>query len=261
MFQIERVVGNSHLNADGRLALGSSIDFMQDCSIFHIHSLEALTRYFDASNIGIYLVFRQIDIVRIPVFGEQLKIKTWIYAVNNICGYRNTIISDEQNSPCINTYAIGVSVNLETERPVRLPEDIIKTIPLYEPFQMKYLPRKIVMPQEPRAIEKDIPIRKYHLDANRHVNNSKYVTIAEEYLPDGFEPARVRIEYKIPAKYRDIIKPYLYSTNENTFLVNLCNENRKSFVIVEFSKSVSGIEKGGRGAVFKAQKGLKDAVK
>ena len=239
MFQIERTVGNSQLNADGRLTLGSSIDFMQDCSIFQIHSLETLTKYLDANNVGIYLVFRQIDIVRIPVFGEHLKIKTWIYAVNNICGYRNTIISDEQNLPCINTYAIGVSVNSETERPVRIPENIIKTIPLHEPFQMEYLPRKIALPQEPIAIEKDISVRKYRLDANWHVNNSKYVTIAEEYLPDGFEPARVRIEYKIPAKYREIIKPYLYSTNENIFLVNLSNENGRSFVVVEFSKDVS----------------------
>jgi acyl-ACP thioesterase len=235
MFQIERTVGPSQLNTDGRLTLGSSIDFMQDCSLFQLNSLEALTNYFDANNIGIYLVSRQIDMVRIPVLGEHLKIKTWVYAGTSIYGYRNTIICDEQSSPCINTYTIGAFVNLETARPVRIPKNIIQTIPLYEPFPMEYLPRKIALPKEHTIVEKDISVLKYHLDSNRHVNNSKYVTIAEEYLPDGFEPTRIRIEYKISAKYRDIIKPYLYSINGNTFIVNLCTKSGKSFAVVEFS--------------------------
>jgi acyl-ACP thioesterase len=211
---------------------------MQDCRIFHLNSFEKLTNYFIENNIGMYLVSRQIDINRIPEFGEILKIRTWIYECKSIYGYRNTVIYDEEGKPCIKSYETGVYINLSTSKPLRIPDEIIQSIPIYEKYPMEYFSRKIEIPKNEAKTENPIIIFKYHLDYNNHVNNSKYVTIAEEYLPEDFKAKRVRVEYKASAKYKNVIIPRIYSSGNNIIIVNLCDEQGKSYAVTEFSKKI-----------------------
>ena len=117
-----------------------------------------------------------------------------------------------------------------------MPDDIIKSIPLYDKFPMEYHSRKIIIPNNEAVMANLTTVSKYHLDYNKHVNNAKYVSIAEEYLPENFKAKRIRIEYKTPAKYKDILMPYIYCINDNSIVVNLCNDKGESYAVVEFTK-------------------------
>lgn len=236
MFEIKRTVGCSNVGVDGKLTLGSAIDFMQDCSMFQLNSLKTLMKYFDYHNLGMYLVSRQIGIVRMPVYGENLIIRTWIYECNRVYGYRNTIVYNEDGCPCITTYAIGAFIDLSTNRPFCMPDDMIQGVLMCEKFPMEYLPRKIAIPKNEAMVANPTTVLKYHLDYNNHVNNSKYVSIAEEYLPEDFKAKRIRVEYKVPAKYKDILMPYIYRINSNSITIDLCNEQGITYAIIEFSK-------------------------
>jgi acyl-ACP thioesterase len=236
MYEISRTVGCSNVGTDGKITVGSIIDFMQDCCNFQLNSFKILTEYFNEYNIGMYLVSRQININRVPEYSENLKIKTWIYECKNMYGYRNTIIYDEEEIPCIKSYATGAFVNLSTSKPIRMPDDILRSIPIYEKFPMEYLSRKIEIPNNEAKIENPLTVMKYHLDYNKHVNNSKYVTIAEEYLPENFNAVNIRVEYKSSAKYKDILIPLIYSVGKN-IIINLCNEQGKAYAIIEFIKN------------------------
>lgn len=236
MFEIKKTVSCSDVGTNGELTLGSAIDFMQDCSMFQLNSLKALAEYFDKYNIGMYLASRQVDIIRTPVYGENLIIRTWIYDCKRAYGYRNTIVYDEDGCPCIISYAIGAFINLLTEKPYCMPDDIIKSAPLYDKFPMEYLSRKIAIPKNEAIMANPMIVSKYHLDYNKHVNNAKYISIAEEYLPENFKTKRIRIEYKIPAKYKDILIPSIYRINENSIVVNLCNDQGGSYAVVEFNE-------------------------
>jgi len=236
MFEVKRTVGYSNVGVDGELTLDSAIDFMQDCSMFQLNSSKALAKFFDEHSIGMYLASRQINIARTPVYGENLTIRTWIYECKRVYGCRNTIVYDEDGCPCITSYAIGAFINLLTEKPFCMPDDIIKSIPLYDKFPMEYHSRKIIIPNNEAVMANLTTVSKYHLDYNKHVNNAKYVSIAEEYLQENFKAKRIRIEYKTPAKYKDILMPYIYCINDNSIVVNLCNDKGESYAVVEFTK-------------------------
>jgi acyl-ACP thioesterase len=185
-----------------------------------------------------YLVSRQIDINRIPEFGKNLKIKTWIYECKSMYGYRNTVIYDEDGKPCVNSYETGVFINVSTSKPLRIPDEIIRSIPVYEKYPMEYFSRKIEIPKSEAKNENPITVLKYHLDYNNHVNNSKYVTIAEEYLPENFKIERIRVEYKTSAKYKNIIFPRIYTAENNISIVDLCDEQGKTYAVTEFTQKI-----------------------
>jgi acyl-ACP thioesterase len=84
------------------------------------------------------------------------------------------------------------------------------------------------------AIEVDtFPVHKYHIDTNVHVNNSKYIELACEALPDDFEVKKLRGEYKKAAVLGD--RMVLKKVKEkNRIVAELCDEEGSTYAIVEF---------------------------
>ncbi len=79
------------------------------------------------------------------------------------------------------------------------------------------------------------PVHKYHIDTNRHVNNGKYVSMAQEYLPQGFKIGKMRTEYRKAAVYGDIIHPFTAEEPGKT-VVNLADEQGKPYAVVELEE-------------------------
>lgn len=234
MFETIRQAGTSSTGSDGYITIGAAVDFMQDCSIFHVDSMKDLSGYLHENKIRIFIASRQADILRMPKYGESLKIRTWIYEITRAGAYRNTVIYDENENVCVSSYTIGAFVNENTGKAVLVSNDLIKKIPTYDKLDMEYLDRKIILPQEKPVKSDAISVLKYHLDYNNHVNNAKYITIANEYLPDYFKIKKIRVEYKTPAKHKDILYPNKY-IKEKSIIIDLCAENDISFATVEFS--------------------------
>ena len=59
--------------------------------------------------------------------------------------------------------------------------------------------------------------------------------MSEEYLPMGFEPSRLRVEYRKQAKLHDMIVPYVHE-EQDKILINLCDEQEKPYAIIEYSR-------------------------
>ena len=65
------------------------------------------------------------------------------------------------------------------------------------------------------------------------MNNSKYVELACEALPENYRVTGLRVEYKKAAVYGD--KVVLKSTKEEGRMVSiLCDEEENPYAIVEF---------------------------
>ena len=62
------------------------------------------------------------------------------------------------------------------------------------------------MPDEMEEQE-SFQVAKQHLDINHHVNNARYIKMAEEYLPEGFVIEEMQAEYKKAAMLHDVIVP------------------------------------------------------
>lgn len=60
-----------------------------------------LLKYFQENHLGMFLAFRQIDVLKLPKYGENITVSTGIYDCKGPYGYRNTVLYDENQTPCI----------------------------------------------------------------------------------------------------------------------------------------------------------------
>ena len=250
-FELDKVVATSDLGRKGCLKLRSLIDYLQDCSVFQLDTEPELDKYFKSVNGGMFLSQRDIHIIRMPKYGERVKVKTWVYEVNPSYGYRNNNVYDEEGRVCVESSALGVFVKYDTGALLRVPQDIMDSMPRYERHAMEYRPRKIRIPKdiEPELVD-EYRVREYHIDGNKHMNNAWYVAIGEEYLPRDWEFSRIRIEYLIPAIYGDVMRIERYKINNplaqealplkqgensgNGYIVVMRREDGKIYSIIEF---------------------------
>ena len=125
-------------------------------------------------------------------------------------------------------------LNSENGRPVRVEDEIVSRYQLEAKYDMDYADRKIALPEEMTA-QNAFPVEVYHLDTNHHVNNGQYVKMAGAYLPQGFEIAQMRAEYKKSAVLGDMIYPKA-AVESDKVIVSLEDEVGNAFTVVEFLK-------------------------
>ena len=211
MFTTHEVVSPSKVDEQGNLKLFSATQMMQDCSQLWLDSEPFAARFFRENNRAQLLVSRQIDIIRVPRYGEKLSITTSIFEFKELYGFRNTVIRDEAGHPCYVTWSMGAFISLETNKLAKLPQELTDSITIDEKYPMEYVDRKIRIPAGESTTFEEIHPRKDDIDFNHHINNAQYMRMAMEYLPEDFLPVRIRIEYKNPVRMGDVITPALQS--------------------------------------------------
>lgn len=236
MYQIERTVGSSHMNTNGEMRLSAAVDFMQDCCCFQLDSEKELTNYFVSHNITMFLISRQINLIKPAHYGDRLLIRTSIYHLRTSYGFRNTMIYNDKEELLISSYAGGAFVNMNKGGSTIMPKEILRTITTDDKFEgMHYLPRKVSLPKEnPEKIFPTAPVYHYYIDHNHHMNNARYLDVAQEYIPNEFIFHTCRIEYKTGARYEDTILPVRYHPEPGIWLISLQDPHGRIFANVEF---------------------------
>ena len=232
MYTLNYKVTTSCCDSEGKLKLYSALQMMQDCSEMWIDSEPTARKFFNDNNMTQLLATRQIEVVRVPRFKEDLTVTTSIYEVLPMYGFRNTFIRDAQGQPCYRTWSMGAFVDLATGKLARLSEDAIASLTLEDKQEMNYRSRRIILPKQDGTVLPPVEVMRADIDYNRHMNNANYVRIAMELLPEGFEVHDMRVEYRIAAKQSDLLTPTLYPI-DGGYIVSLAIDNQPS-AIIEF---------------------------
>lgn len=215
-------VGVGHIGSDARLKLGAAADILQNASWFQMDTESALLKHFAEHGLNMYLVARQIDISRFPAYGEELRLRAWIYGCEGRrFGLRNTVMYGEDGGVCMATSATGAFINLENGHGVKISPDVEKLLKYDPSYPMELGPRKIAVPDGESLVFEPVTVSPHHLDSFKHMNNARYVDIASDCLPEGFTPRRVRMEYKRPATLGQRITPRLYADSPERLVVTL----------------------------------------
>lgn len=106
-------------------------------------------------------------------------------------------------------------------------------------LEMECAKRKLHIPDD---MEKkgEIVVPQFFIDSNHHMNNEKYVMLAQQLLPNDFEISELRVEYRKEAKLGDTVISYVKYTSKSVTVV-LADTDKKPYSVVEFlSKPVPG---------------------
>lgn len=234
MYQIESRVGGSRTDTNGKLKLTGVLDYLQDCSLQWMESEPSFSAYLAKKNAGMFLVYRQVDIIRMPEYMEKIATQTSIFDCRSSFGLRNTHIVDAEKRPCILSWSIGAFVSLATGRMVRLSPEEMKKIKYDEKTGMEYLGRKIDISgiDSWKDVEK-VVVKRNDIDLYHHMNNTRYVRTALECIPDT-PLKRIRVEFKKPALLGDEMFPRMTKHNDKYYVDLRDRENRPN-AIVEFT--------------------------
>lgn len=218
MFEQKIRVGMGHIGCDRLLKLGAAMDILQNASWFQMDTEKDILGYFAQNNVNMYLVSRQVDIARLPAYGEELTLRAWIYGCDRRFGFRNTAMLDERGELCMISSAMGAFISLETGCGVKIEQEAVDMLAAEPPYPMELLPRKIALPDAPAEEFEPVRVALHHLDNFQHMNNARYVDIASSCLPPGFAARRLRVEYKRAALLGQLLRPRLYRTPERLVL-------------------------------------------
>lgn len=235
MYEIKDRVCTSRTDANGIMKLTGALEIIQDCSLLWLESELSFRDYLTDGNLGMFILSRQVGIVRLPAYGENITVQTSIFGCNGYVGYRNTVLYGEDGLPCLLTWALGSFVNMDTGRMARIPQNEMDKVTLDPRIEMEYLDKKIMVPDIPGRCSQAVAVKRNDIDLYRHMNNVKYVEVALELLPEDFKISRLRIEYKRPAKLGDILYPQIIEVPSGYWYVLLLDSEDKPFAVMEFS--------------------------
>lgn len=231
------LVSNSHIDNQMQMKLTAIINAIQDIEGIHIENLGEFSNYVNEHSLGIFLTYRQIDILEKPKFNTLVNIKTYPYNTNSIGGWRQIYLTDELERITVKSVAFGAFVNLSTGFPERIPKAAIKSINNFkEDVTMEVLPRKINIDNYTFENVKEVIVEDSYIDRYNHLNNAYYVEFALNTLTDVNKYNRIRVEYSKSFVKGDIIVLAQSSELNNEIIVTLSNKDNEIYAIVSFSK-------------------------
>ncbi len=233
MYSLKYKVTTSTCDSEGRLKLYSALQMMQDCSEMWIDSEPGVKEYFAAQNMAQLLASRQVEIVRVSEYKEELTVTTSVYGMKPMFGFRNTYIYDAEGNPCYKTWSMGAFVDKANGKLKCVDDATIASMTLEPQLEMNYGDRRIILPREGGEAQEPYKVLRADIDYNKHMNNANYVRIAMELLPEGFEVKCLRVEYRVAAKLGDVLVPVVYNV-EGRFIVAISVGDDVS-AIIEFS--------------------------
>lgn len=233
MYSLEKKVSYSETDADLKLSVLGLVRYFQDIAIFDSENRGANMEYLAKVHRAWVLGAWQIVIDRMPRFGEEIRVITFPYDFKGFIGYRNFAIETKAGEVLVRVNSMWSHMDTEAMRPVKPTDELMECYQTSPKLEMDYAPRKIATVGEGKEME-HIKVRKAQIDSNHHVNNTEYIAMAYEYLPDHAVITQVRSEYKKPALLHDEIVPIVYEDNGKV-VVQLDSLQHEIYAVVEFT--------------------------
>ncbi|MDO4523451.1 MAG: thioesterase [Eubacteriales bacterium] len=222
----------SEVGEDRMLTVPGIINYFQDCSTFQSEELGNGMELLESRGKAWILACWNLGILRRPGLAEQITVQTWPTGIKGFFAERNFRMLDAQGETLAYANTQWIYLDVKTGHPCRVDEDVMQLYREEEPLPLGKIVRKIMIPEE-CVEEPHFSVKYGHLDANHHVNNGQYIRMAQDYIPEGFEPCGMHVEYRNAAKLHNEIVP-LVKMEQGVCTVSLCDTEKKPYAIVAF---------------------------
>lgn len=232
VYEMNGNVRYSEVDAKGQMTWLALLSYFQDCSVFQSEQLNMGVQYLAEHHMAWVLSSWQVRVDEMPYLADEIHVQTWAYDFKGFYGYRNFALNNAEGKRLAYANSIWVLVDTESGRPLRVPQDMGDAYGMEEPLELSATERKIRVPENYEEKE-PVRVQKYFIDTNYHMNNEKYVMIAQEFVPEHFQIEEIRVEYKKAAVLDDVLYPRV-TIEDHEVVTVLADENGKSYAVVKF---------------------------
>ncbi len=153
---------------------------------------EVAGNHADAKGFGFEQMFKKgciwvlsrlrIEIERMPRWGEQINISSWVVSREKNVSRRDFIVKDAQEHCIISAMSGWMLIDLKTKRPAKLENIEMKLPVLPDNLAIKGDITKIAL-VDIVELKSDYMVKYSDLDINKHVNNVQYIRIFQDAFP------------------------------------------------------------------------------
>lgn len=234
MYQYKSRVRYSEVNSEKKMTLLALTDYFQDCCTFQSEDLGVGMDYLNELGGAWILSSWEIVINEMPHVAEEITVGTWPCDFKGFYGTRNFCIQNRREETIAFANSLWVYMDIHTKRPAKISEPFIQayTNQLEPQIDFNWSDRKIKIEGCGTEYE-PVKVPRFFIDTNHHMNNGKYIMVAEEFLPQDFKLHRIRVEYRKAAVLGDLLFPVVYEQKECISVV-LTDEEKKPYAVVQF---------------------------
>ncbi|MDO5329869.1 MAG: thioesterase [Bacillota bacterium] len=206
-FEYKIRLHTEHVDGKGKLRLDSMLQIFQEISIAHVSSLGMPSSFTMAKNLIWVIGKERIEIERLPQYEEEISVRTWPGKRMIFIFPRYYEIADAKGHPIIRATSYWTLINFSTRKvadPVKEGIEVAdesRGDELACPMALRFpeLEKKTVF--EPKFTD---------LDINGHVNNTKYMNVVQDLLPNDFllnhDAKAIDIHWKKEIKIGDSVE-------------------------------------------------------
>ena len=230
----------SEIDAEQNLTVPGIIDYLQDCACFHDLDAGFGVDFWKERDAAWILTSWNIDIIKYPVYGQKIRIRTDCYKLRTFLGFRNFRIFDETGNVLVAADSRWALMNMVKGRPVAAAAIVGDAYGIGEALDVKWEGKHVRLPENAEKRE-PFPVGTEHLDTNHHVNNGQYVSMAYAYLPEDINVVKFWADYSAQARLGDMIYPEV-AASQDGYYVALNNEAGDPYFTAKFYTEAIGTE-------------------
>ncbi len=135
-------------------------------------------------NLGWVLLAGVMQFDRYPRYKEKIRIQTWLSQYKSIRGIRENLVLDERGEIIGRAKGLWLFFDVEKRHPEPIPDKFKQQWGLYPQSSIDFDVNTPIPVLEDGEIMDVIKVKKFDIDANKHVNNLRYFQWLIEVVPD-----------------------------------------------------------------------------
>ena len=231
MYEMKTRVGFSTTDENLTLPLTGIINLLQDCATFHSQDTGYTSQWLKANNRAWFVTDWQVRLHKPVTMGDNVTVRTYPYKARGALASRYFTITDWNETPFVTANSLWIYMDLDKMYPARTPDEMFRAYGIGAAPTEQFGNRKIRFPEKTETIS-SIKVDRTMIDSNGHVNNGKYISIAEDFLSDQGYFDFFRIEYKSQAHLGDLMLVKMGNENGNIYL-DITDDENTSFMRLE----------------------------
>ena len=228
VFTTEFEILASDVDMHRRLRLSKLFTMIQEISIAHTKALGmGRDKTLDRGFLWV-VTMQRIDVKRLPVYDEKVQLSTWPGRTMHVMFPRYYRMTDEQGETLLEGSGFWMLINEKTRSMVFPSKEgivIPETNTGLEP----------ALPSAPKSIaisaETPYTVPYSAIDINGHMNNARYLDVAENVMPEALRARRIG---RVTAEYAAEIRPeetvsLETGADENAFYMACMKDGKRLF--------------------------------